>query len=80
MILYEVSYKKVDSHIWNNIKKVKGDLIISELPNTRILILEDETRIEIPLTDMMFKFSKERFYRIKENMENESGQNIKVNR
>jgi len=76
MITYTVYYKK--RFFWEKIKKCKGDGIV-ENGQARFFILEDETRIEIPCTNI-FKFSKERFYFIKERMETESGQNMKMNK
>ncbi len=75
MILYEVSYKK--RFFWKKIKKVKGDGLL-ENGASRFFILENETRIEVPCTNI-FKFSKERFYGIKERMSQEVGQGVKIN-
>ena len=76
---YTVKYKKKFDIFWSKIKKVKGDLIINEYNYpVRVLILEDETRIEIPLFETIFQFSKERFIVIKQNMEKESGQKLNV--
>jgi len=56
---------------------VKGDLIANDVTfKPRVLILHDETRIEIPTDGTLFKFSKDRFLVIKQNMEKESGQKI----
>lgn len=74
MIMYTVYYKK--RFLWKKIKKVKGDGIV-ENGQSRFFILEDETRIEIPCTNI-FKFSKERFYLIKERLDNEAGQDVKT--
>ena len=71
---YTVKYKK--KWFWKKIKKVQGDGII-ETNSHRFFILDDETRIEIPLY-CSFWFSKERFLSIKQRMEAESGQSIKV--
>ena len=75
MITYTVKFK---NKFWHTLKKVKGDGIL-ENGLSRFFILEDETRIEIPCQGIIFKFSKERYYGIKERMENESGQDIKTN-
>ena len=77
MITYIVKYKK--RFLWHKIKGIKGDGLI-ENGLSRFFILEDETRIEIPCQNMIFKFSKERFYTIKERMEVEANQEIKINR
>lgn len=72
---YTVYYKKI---IWHKLKKVKGDGIV-ENGQARFFILEDETRIEIPVK-YIFKFEKERFYLIKDRMSNEIGQEVKINK
>ena len=77
MILYDVKYKS--NFFWHKIKKIKGDGIL-ENGLSRFFIYEDETRIEIPCQNTIFKFSKERFYGIKERMDNESGQDVKINK
>ena len=87
MIPYEVKYKKINSLFWKKLKKVKGDGFIEyptqadvKVLNIRWFILEDETRIEIPCNKYIFKFSKERFFSIKDRMEAESGLDIKLNK
>lgn len=86
MITYEVYYKSKNSLLWKKLKKVKGDGFIENDANAarptkdvRWFILEDETRIEIPSKEYIFKFSKERHYSIKERMEIETNTNIKTN-
>jgi hypothetical protein len=76
MIVYTVKYKK--GLFWKKIKKVKGDFIAKENNQIRIIILEDETMIQIP-NYWLIKFSKERFYATKERMNQEAGQDIKIN-
>jgi len=78
VITYTVKYKDKDSSFWSKLKKVKGDGIV-ENNSHRFFILEDETRIEIPLY-YSFKFSKERFFCIKERMESEAKQEIKLDK
>lgn len=73
---YTVKYKKANDWFWRKIKNVKGDGIL-ENNSHRYLILDNEERIEIPLF-YIFKFSKERFFVIKKNMEQESGQQIRT--
>ena len=81
-MVYTVYYKKVNSLFWKSLKRVKGDGMMDEASlnkttnNCRWFILEDETRIEIPVSEVMFKFSKERFMMIKQEMSKESGQKI----
>lgn len=79
---YTVRYKSKGDFFWKTIKKVKGDLTGSAsdgLTGIRVLILEDETRLEIPSGNTIFEFSKDRFLLIKHNMEKEAGQKIPVN-
>jgi hypothetical protein len=77
MILYTCYYK--GKFFWHKIKKVKGDFIAKENFNIRILILEDETSIQIPVNNRIIKFSKERFYATKEKMSQEAGQEVRTN-
>lgn len=79
MITYTVKYKKRNSLFYKKIKKCKGDSIL-ENGLARVFILEDETRIEVPCTNIIFEFSKERFLLVKERMDNESGQTIPLNK
>ena len=80
MVTYSVKYKKVGGLFFHKIKKVKGDFIATDVEGKpRVLILEDESRIEIPTPDMIFEFSFERFLLIKQRMDQEAGQQIPVN-
>ena len=79
MILYTVFYRIIGTKKWCKIENVKGDGILSENSN-RFFILEDETRYEISCSNIEFKFSKERYLSIVERMNNESGQDIKINK
>jgi len=77
---YTVKFKTEKDWFWKTLKKVKGDGLMPDSPvPTRFFILEDETRIEIPITGTIFKFSNERFLMIKQNMEKEANQEIRVN-
>lgn len=77
---YSVRYRLFGKWFWKTIKNVKGDLVATDIPTpTRVFLLEDETRIEIPLGGTEFRFSKERFLVIKKNMEKEAGQTIVTN-
>jgi len=74
-----VKYKRSKSLFWKKIKNVVGDstLTINDSKiNYRVFFLEDNTRMEIPLTDTVFVFSKERFDLIKQNINKESGVKI----
>jgi len=74
MMNYQVKYKTIKLFArWKKLKRVKGDGLL-ENGLARFFILENETRIEIPVGNMMFKFSKERFYAVKERMEDEAKQ------
>jgi len=55
----------------HKLERVKGDGVLDK--DYRWFILDDETRIELPRT-YCFKFSKERFLVIQENMRKETGQ------
>ena len=82
MITYDVKYKRPGGIFWKKIKKVKGDGFVppSEgcgLYGMRWFVCDDETRIEIPATNI-FVLSRERFLLIKERMENEAGQSLKI--
>lgn len=80
MITYTVKYRKQFGFFarWKVIKKCKGDGL-TENGLSRFFIFEDETRIEVPCKNTIFKFSKERFYLIKERMSQEARQDIKLN-
>jgi|GEM_PF-1214405 hypothetical protein len=88
-MLYTVYYKKLNGFFWRKLKRVKGDGFIENgyvpgpnntaiwtTKNIRWFILEDETRIEIPAGDVLFKFSKERHFAIQAQMNKEAGQKI----
>ena len=62
-MLYKVKYKKPGALFWSTVRKVIGDSSMESpggagLPS-RVLLLEDNTRMEIPMT-CVIKFSKER--------------------
>ena len=78
-LTYTVKYKKIGCLFFKKIKNVKGDFIATDVPGGhRVLILENETRIEIPTNGMIFLFSNERFLMIKQQMEQEVGQKIPI--
>lgn len=78
-MLYTVKYKLKNHWFWKTVKKVKGDFIGQDVTgHPRIIIKENEERLEIPCNETQFWFSLERFLVIKQNMENESGQDIRV--
>lgn len=80
-MLYTVWYKKPGAIFWHKIKDVEGDTIIETtkgqpLP-VRAIFLVNKVRLEIPM-NCIIKFSKERFYDVKANLEKEAGQQIKT--
>ena len=79
MVTYSVKYRKVGSLFSRKIKKVKGDFIANDVEGKpRVLIIEDETRIELPTVDMIYEFSFERFLVIKQRMDEEAGQSVPI--
>jgi len=84
-MLYTVYYKKPFWPFWKKIKRVKGDWLLVKdekrdpraLP-IRVVSCDDETRIELPLTSLIVKFSPERFWYIQKSMSQEAGQEIQV--
>jgi len=76
---YIVLYKNENNFFWKKIKNVKKDGILKNYPEpTRFFILEDESQIEIPIRKTIFKFSKNRFLKIKKEMEKEINQDIRL--
>lgn len=77
MVTYSVKYRRFGSLFSRKVKKVKGDFIATDVEGKpRVLILEDETRIEVPTVGVVFEFSHERFILIKQRMESEAGASI----
>jgi len=77
---YQVKYKTIKLFArWKKFKRLKGDGLL-ENGLARFFILEDETRIEIPIGNIIFKFSKERFNFVKEKMETEAKQSIPISK
>jgi len=78
MINYQVKYRinRLFAR-WKRLKRVKGDGLL-ENGLARFFILENEVRIEIPVHNTIFKFSKERFYSVKDRMEDEIKQPIQL--
>ena len=78
-MVYTVRYKKKGQLFYRTIKNVKGDFIANDVPGSpRVLVLEDESRMEIPTIDTEFLFDSKRFLVIKQRMEAEAGQPIPV--
>jgi len=77
---YTVKYKTKRQFFWRKLKKVRGDGLMTDSPvPTRFFILENESRVEIPVEGTIFYFSSERFLIIKKSMEMEANQEIRVN-
>jgi hypothetical protein len=78
---YTIYYKHKDQLFWRKLKNIKGDGIMPDWPYpVRFFIADDEARYEIPIVDTIFKFSKERFIVVKQNMEKESGQKLNISK
>ena len=75
---YSVRIKKKGEFFWRKFKNVKGDLIPPDMPGFRVLILDDESRVEIPLEGTEFIFCSKRFLSIKQKMQNETGQSLSI--
>ena len=76
---YTVKYKLKNQLFFRKIKNVKGDFIMEKSPiPTKVIIKENEEQYHIPIKGTLFLYSKERFIVIKNNMENEIGQDIKI--
>ena len=77
MVTYIVKYRRLGFFSrWRKLKNVKGDGLV-ENGVSRYFILENETRIEMPI-GLIFQFGKERFYVIKERIEEEAGQAVQL--
>jgi hypothetical protein len=78
-MIYSVKFRKCGAFFWRKIN-VKVDLTMaSEGIPVRVFILENETRLEIPMLGYEFEFCPRRHLAIKANMERESGQKITTN-
>lgn len=77
---YVVKYKTRDSLWWETINHVRADGIMTDQTMTpiRYFITSFEERVEVPIEHTQFYFSRERFLIIKEQMEQETGFEIKV--
>lgn len=80
IVVYTVKFKTKDSWMWETVKHVRADGIMTQetLAPTRYFITNSEERIEVPIEYTQFYFSRERFLAIKEQMEQETGFEIKV--
>jgi hypothetical protein len=76
-MLYTCKYKTHNQWFFRTIKNIKGDLVPKDMPPCRVFILEDESRMEVPLIGTIFVFDKDRFLHIQQNMSKEAGQQVK---
>ena len=84
--MYTVYYKKVNGLFFKKLKKVKGDgfvpntnergEIVGPSYNTRWFVLEDDSRVELSCDSLIIKFSKERHFMIRSQVERESGAKV----
>lgn len=70
---YTVKIKRLFG--WRTIKNVIGDSVLPENNSIRVLIIHDQTRLEIPMKSII-QFSKERYLIILEEAKKESGKTI----
>lgn len=75
---YTVKIMRPHSIWWTSFTNIKGDFVDKEIPDVRILITDNEERIEIPLKDTRFWFSSDRFLSIKKQMEKEAKQPLSM--
>ncbi len=76
---YTVKYRKLGSFFWKTVKRVQGDMIGNPQEfgaSIRVLILEDESRLEIPADKTEFRYSPARHRVLLKNMEATSGQKL----
>ena len=65
-MIYTVKYRKKGQWFWRVLKKVKGDMVGTDLPGQpRIFFFEDESRLEIPSDGTEFLFDHRRYLLIK---------------
>jgi len=77
MIKYTVRYWQLGSRRKYNLVTVIGDGIFADT-ESRFFIFEDNSRMEIPYKGTVFVFSKERWDLIKDRMDKEAGQDVKI--
>ena len=80
---YDVSYRSPNDRKWTTVANVNGDAIMDDgkcqqFP-VRVLILEDETRIEIPMS-WAIRYGRGRFELIRDRMSQEAGQEVRLKR
>jgi len=75
---YTVKYRLKHQWFFRTIKKVVGDAVPKIMPSVRVIFLEDDSTIEIPIEGTIFKFSRERREAQKDKMSKEAGQPIQT--
>ena len=73
---YTVKFRQKGRWFFRTLKNVKGDFLPPDMVGFRVFLLEDETRIEVPIEGTEFRFCPLRFISIKQKMEKEAGQSI----
>jgi hypothetical protein len=85
--MYDVKYKKINSLFWGTLKNVKGEFWQSAMieghekiidVKIRVFTLQNETRLEFPSEQYIFKFSPKRHEEIRQRMSEEAGQEIRI--
>lgn len=75
-MVYNVKYKHPSWTFWRTLKRVKGDGFCftdrGDVVQSRYFILEDNSRIEIPVT-MLFVMEPNRFNMIREEINRKTG-------
>lgn len=80
-MIYSVKLVHVPTETSVKYTKVKGDFVgqaSDGLAGLRVLILENDTRVEYPISEYIAEFSKERFDVLRQNMEKEAGQKLPI--
>lgn len=87
---YTVYYKRTNQIFWRKIKDVVGDLKLdsstvdgsgNSMPFSYPLwefVRENQEIIRVPMENVIVRFSKERFMCIRQKMETEAGQQMKL--
>lgn len=77
MKTYTVSYRKIGAWRWQVLERVKGDGYVQDSARLqRFFILEDETRVEIPVPGVEFEFCRGRYESILATAEAQAAQKL----
>ena len=74
-MIYSGKYKAPGQLFWRKIQDVKGDVIEN---GVRVIIFTDESQLHLPI-DAMVKWDRNRFLFIKKRMNDEAGQELRIN-